>query len=145
MVLPEKKLYVLTCLIVSILVFLLVGYVTARMQDVSLLGAIIFRIGLPLAAMQTIHMTPISDLAPPKLMAEAFRMWNLVAEIGAVISPVMSSMIRDLTGDWTLAIVLNGFILLMSTILVLFVKKKNENFKQGRLPYRYRIGGNAGR
>jgi ACS family D-galactonate transporter-like MFS transporter len=53
-------------------------------------------------------------------------MWNLVAEVGAVISPVLSGALRDLTGDWTVAIILDGLLLLISAMMVLFVRIQGD-------------------
>jgi len=93
---------------------------------VLLLGLLLFLIGVLFAAAQTAHMTLTSDLAPPGMTGQTFGMWNLVAEVGAVISPVLSGALRDLTGDWTAAIVLDGSLLLASAIIVLFVRTQGS-------------------
>jgi len=119
----RKTPYIVSCLIVAALVLALAAYIGGGGGDVLVLGILIFCIGVPFAAMQTVHMTFTSDLAPPKLMGQAFGMWNLVAEVGAVISPVLSGTIRDLTGSWTEAIVLNGALLVVSAFLVFLVRR----------------------
>ena len=86
------------------------------------LGLLIFLIGILFAAAQTAHMTFTSELAPAGMAGQTFGMWNLVAEVGAVISPVLSGALRDLTGDWTVAIILDGILLFISALMVLFVQ-----------------------
>ena len=93
-------------------------------------GSLLFLIGVLFSAMQTTHMTLTSDLAPPENLGEAFGMWNLVAEIGAVISPVLSGTLRDLTGSWTAAILLDAGLVFASVLLVLLVREP----RQGRNP-----------
>lgn len=42
-----------------------------------------------------------AEAAPPELRGAAFGMWNLVAEIGAVLSPVVSGAPGDAAGSWS--------------------------------------------
>jgi MFS family permease len=88
-----------------------------------LLGALLFAIGVLFAAMQTVHMTLTSDLAPANMQGQAFGMWNLVAEIGAILAPVVSGTLRDMSGAWTSATLLTGGLVLLSVVLVSFVHR----------------------
>jgi len=116
--------YIALSTIVGALVLFLAAYIGTGGTDVFILGITMFAIGVPFAAMQTIHMTLTSDLAPREMMGQAFGMWNLVAEIGAVLSPVVAGTLRDITGDWTLSIVVTGLLLLISASIVLLVREK---------------------
>jgi MFS family permease len=118
----RKRLYVLLCLTVAGLVLSLGGYLFMGGSDYLVIGALIFAIGVPFSAMQTVHMTLTSDLAPPSEMGQAFGMWNLVAEFGALISPVVAGYLRDLTGSWVLPVVVTGGLLVTSALLVMQVK-----------------------
>jgi MFS transporter, ACS family, D-galactonate transporter len=117
-----KRCYVALCLLVTMLVLSLGAYLSTGGSDYLVIAVLIFSIGVPFAAMQTVHMTMVSDLAPPGMLGQAYGMWNLVAEIGALLSPVVSGVLRDLTGGWTLAIMVNGALLLISLVLVLGVR-----------------------
>lgn len=118
----RPRVYVALCLGVAAAV-LAIAVVAASNPEPLLLGGALFVMGILFAASQTVHMTITGDLAPPGGRGQAFGMWNLVAEVGAVIAPVLSGALRDLTGDWTLAIVLDGCLLAMSAgIVALFVK-----------------------
>ncbi|MDD1767325.1 MAG: MFS transporter [Methanomassiliicoccales archaeon] len=122
--LGRKKAYVLMCAIDALAVAALAVYVGTGGNDLAVLGVLVFCIGVPFAAMQTVHMTLTSDLAPKGQVAQTFGMWNLVGEIGAVISPVLSGTLRDLTGGWTLAIAVDAALLIASAGLVLGVRRQ---------------------
>ena len=51
-------------------------------------------------------------------------MWNLIGEMGAVMSPVISGALRDATGGWAAAVLLDGGLILVSFVLILFVREK---------------------
>jgi ACS family D-galactonate transporter-like MFS transporter len=122
----RKRLYVLLCLVVAGLVLVLGAYLFTGGSDYMLIGALIFAIGLPFSAMQTVHMTLTSDLAPPAEMGQAFGMWTLVAEFGALLSPVVAGYLRDLTGSWVLPVVVTGAFLVTSALLVMQVRPRGS-------------------
>jgi MFS family permease len=103
----------------------LLAFVMASGMDILWTGVLLFIIGILFAAMQTVNMTLTGDLAPRENLGEAFGMWNLVAEIGAVISPVLSGTLRDLTGNWTAAILLDALLVAASAMLVLMVRESS--------------------
>jgi len=113
----RKKLYIILTLAVALMVFLVAVAISIHL-DVLLFGLLIFAIGAVFSAAQTAHMTLTADLAPRENLGQAFGMWNLVGEVGAVLSPVISGVLRDATGDWTLAIMVNGALLIVSAVLV---------------------------
>jgi len=114
-------LYVLLSLGVAALVLGIAMVVSAGWTDPFVLGGLIFVMGVLFASSQTVHMTLTGDLAPYGSRGQVFGMWNLVAEIGAVASPVVSGVLRDVTGNWTSAIILDGILLTVSAGLVLLV------------------------
>ncbi len=117
----RKRLYAVSCLTVSVLVLMLIPSVEG--MDLLGLGLLLFLIGAVFSAMQTVHMTLTADLSPPDLMGQAFGMWNLVAEVGALLSPVACGYLRDLTGGWGAAIGLTSVLLVASALLVLAVTR----------------------
>jgi MFS-type transporter involved in bile tolerance (Atg22 family) len=56
-------------------------------------------------------------------MGQAFGMWNLVAEFGALLSPVVAGFLRDLTGSWAPPVLGTGTLLAISAVLVLLVRR----------------------
>ncbi len=122
--LGRRRLCVLLAGLTALLVAALAAYVHLGPSNVVILGILLFAIGLPFAAMQTVHMAMTSDLAPEALQAQAFGAWNLIAEIGAVLSPVVGGALREATGAWTWALLLNVGILAASAVLVLLVRER---------------------
>jgi ACS family D-galactonate transporter-like MFS transporter len=114
--------YVWMSLGVAVLVLLIGGLLVTGSEDLFLLGGLIFLMGVLFSAAQTLNMTLAADLAPAARTASVFGMWNLVGEIGAVLSPVISGALRDMTGSWTLAIVLDAALILGSAALVALVR-----------------------
>jgi cyanate permease len=53
-------------------------------------------------------------------------MWNLVAEFGALLSPVVAGYLRDLTGSWVLPVVVTGAFLVTSAVLVMQVRPRGS-------------------
>ncbi|MGD0816908.1 MAG: MFS transporter [Methanomassiliicoccales archaeon] len=125
--LGRKRAYVISCSLLVLLVTLLALCLSSADLDLVLLTSLIFAIGVTFAAMQTLHMTLTADLSPPGLMGQTFGMWNLTAEFGALLSPVISGTLRDVTGDWTLAILLDAALLGVSALLVLAVGRRRRS------------------
>ena len=125
--LGRRRLCLILCGVTAVLVAALAAYVHLGSSNLLVLGGLLFAIGLPFAAMQTVHMTMTSDLAPVALQGQAFGAWNLIAEIGAVLSPVVGGVLRQTTGTWTLALALNAGILAASAALVFLVREPSRN------------------
>jgi MFS-type transporter involved in bile tolerance (Atg22 family) len=106
---------------VAALVALMVPCIQA--EELTTLAVLLFLVGMTFAAMQTIHMTLTADLSPPDELGRSFGMWNLVAEFGALLSPVICGFLRDLTGSWDAAIVLTSALLLASAVMVIAVPR----------------------
>jgi len=127
----RKRSYVMLCASVAAAVLLLAWCMAMGPLNILLLAVLLFLIGVLFSAMQTVHMTMTSDLAPRTMIGQAFGMWNLMAEIGAILSPVVSGTLRDITGDWTLATVVTGGLLVLSAVLVLLVREKGQAHNTG--------------
>lgn len=117
----RKRLYALTCLTVAALVAMMV--LSIRAHDLASLAILLFLTGVVFASMQTVHMTLTADLSPPDLRGQSFGMWNLVAEFGALLSPVVCGYLRDATGSWDSAILLTAAMLVASALLVLMIPR----------------------
>jgi MFS family permease len=109
-------LYAGLCMGVCGTVLLLVPAILST--DLIVLGLLLFLIGALFSAMQTVHMTLTADLAPTEALGQAFGMWNLVAEVGALLSPVVCGWLRDAFGGWEPAILLTALLLAISAGLV---------------------------
>jgi MFS transporter, ACS family, D-galactonate transporter len=88
------------------------------------MGVLIFLQALFFNALQPISQALTADLVPdPALLGAAFGLWNLFGEMGAVLSPAVSGVLRGATGDWTAAVMLDAGILLSSFVVLLFVRE----------------------
>jgi MFS family permease len=86
-----------------------------------LLGLLLFVSGLFFNALQPIVQGMTGDLVPARERGSAFGMLNLISEIGAVASPVVSGVLRDATGSWVPGVYLAAGIMIVSTLLYLLV------------------------
>lgn len=102
----------------TVLIFIFAAYLMSGQKDLVVMSILLFISGIVFFALQAVNYTVTADLAPVELRGAAFGMWNLVAEIGAVLSPVVAGALRDATGNWSSAIVLDGVIMAVSCVLV---------------------------
>jgi MFS transporter, ACS family, D-galactonate transporter len=65
----------------------------------------------------------IADIADPAHHGAAFGMNNLIGEIGAVLSPAVSGVLRDATGAWSAAVFLDAGLIAGAVVLFLFVRE----------------------
>ncbi|GFG51093.1 MFS transporter [Mycolicibacterium agri] len=87
------------------------------------MAVLLFMTGLFLNAVQPMSQALTADLVDRANHGAAFGMWNLIAEIGAVASPVVSGALRDATGDWVAAIYLDAALVLVSALLYFGVRR----------------------
>ena len=64
------------------------------------------------------------DLVPPAQRGSVFGMFNLVAEIGAVASPVVSGILRDATGSWAPGVFVAAGVMAASVVLYALVRER---------------------
>jgi MFS family permease len=105
----------------TVLIFVFGAYLMTGRKDPVTLSAILFVSGLLFFALQAVSHALTAESAPDALRGSAFGMWNLIAEIGAVLSPVVSGALRDATGSWGAPILLDGALMGVSCGLVLLV------------------------
>ena len=88
-----------------------------------LLGLLLFTSGLFFNALQPIVQGMTGDMVPASERGSAFGMLNLISEIGAVASPVVSGVLRDKTGSWSAGVYVAAGIMIISFFLYLMVKE----------------------
>jgi MFS transporter, ACS family, D-galactonate transporter len=49
---------------------------------------------------------------------------NLIGEIGAVLSPAVSGVLRDATGAWSAAVFLDAGLIAFAVLMLLFVRER---------------------
>ena len=100
-------------------------YLSAGGNALWALGVLLFVSSLFFNALQPMWHALAADLVPKAaLMGAAFGMMNLIGEMGAVLSPAISGVLRDATGDWTAAVLLDGGLILGSFVLLSLVREK---------------------
>jgi MFS transporter, ACS family, D-galactonate transporter len=102
-------------------------YIMNGGQSLLVLGGLLFTASLFFNALQPMSHALTADLVPSAAyLGAAFGLWNLIGEMGAVLSPAISGTLRDATGDWTAAVMLDAGIILVSFVLLLFVREPRE-------------------
>jgi MFS family permease len=108
-------------------------YLQAGGNAVWALGLLLFVSSLFFNALQPIWHALAADLVPTAaLLGAAFGMMNLIGEMGAVLSPAISGVLRDATGDWNAAVFLDGGLMLLSFVMLCFVRERRTTAQGGR-------------
>jgi ACS family D-galactonate transporter-like MFS transporter len=123
----RKGMLVSFTLIQALLTIAFGFYLQAGGNAVWALGVLLFVSSLFFNALQPIWHALAADLVPTAaLLGAAFGMMNLIGEMGAVLSPAISGVLRDATGDWNAAVFLDGGLMLVSFVLLCFVRERRQ-------------------
>jgi ACS family D-galactonate transporter-like MFS transporter len=91
--------------------------------SLGLLGLLLFTSGLFFNALQPIVQGMTGDMVPAHERGSVFGMLNLISEIGAVASPVVSGILHDATGSWAPGVYVAVGIMIISFFLYLMVRE----------------------
>jgi MFS family permease len=105
--------------VLTIFIFIFAVYVMTGNHNPVVMSIILFVSGLFFFALQPVAHALLADLTPEKSRGSANGMMNLIAEIGAVLAPVVSGVIRDNTGNWGMPLILDGVLMALSLLCVL--------------------------
>jgi MFS transporter, ACS family, D-galactonate transporter len=121
-----RKPLLLGCtLVYSILAFLFgLSIAGGHKPSLVLLGTLLFTSGLFFNALQPIAQGMTGDMVPEEQRGRAFGLENLISEIGAVASPVVSGILRDKTGEWSTGVYVAVGIMVAGLILWTLVREK---------------------
>jgi ACS family D-galactonate transporter-like MFS transporter len=120
-----RKPLAITCAVVHTVLALAFGIsVASGSPSLWLLGLILFTSGLFFNALQPIVHGIVGDLAPREQRGSIFGIFNLIAEIGAVASPVVSGILRDATGSWAPGVFVAAGIMAVSVVLYALLREK---------------------
>ena len=122
----HRKPLLLGCtLAYSVLAFLFgLSIAGGRKPSLLLLGVLLFTAGLFFNALQPIAQGMTGDMVPEDQRGRAFGLENLISEIGAVASPVVSGVLRDKTGEWAPGVYVAVAIMVVGLILFALVREK---------------------
>jgi MFS family permease len=120
-----RKPLALVCTAVYSLLIILFGLSLqgGGQPSLALLGLLLFTSGVFFNALQPIVQGMTGDMVPASERGSVFGMLNLVSEIGAVASPVVSGILRDATGSWAPAVYVAAGIMIISFFLYLPVRE----------------------
>ena len=110
-------------------VFAFTFYIMSGHGNLMIMSSILFVSGTVFFAVQSIQHAFISELAPPEHRGSAFGLWNLIAEIGALLSPVISGVLRDSTGSWSSPLLLDGTLIAASCVCIFLISVKTAKVK----------------
>ena len=120
----RKRMLIAFTLVEGLLTIAFGLYLTNGGQALSVMGILLFFQALFFFALQPISQALTADLVHnPAFLGAAFGLWNLIGEIGGVLSPGISGALRDATGEWNAAVMLDAGIILASIVLLLFVRE----------------------
>jgi MFS family permease len=121
----SRKALALICTAVYSVLVLIFGWSIAggETPSLGLLGLLLFTSGLFFNALQPIVQGMTGDMVPVAERGAAFGMLNLISEIGAVASPVVSGVLRDATGSWAPGVYVAAGIMIASFFLYLLVRE----------------------
>jgi MFS transporter, ACS family, D-galactonate transporter len=120
----RKPLVLAYTAIYSVLVILF-GISISGGRDPSLLvlGLLLFTSGLFFNALQPTVQGMTGDMVPATERGSVFGLLNLISEIGAVASPVVSGVLRDATGGWAAGVYVAAATMIASLFLYAMVKE----------------------
>ncbi|HET7478454.1 MAG TPA: MFS transporter [Rubrobacteraceae bacterium] len=140
----RKRMLVLFTLIQGLLTIGFGFYIMNGGKSLLVLGVLLFTASLFFNALQPMSHALTADLVPSAAyLGAAFGLWNLIGEMGAVLSPAISGTLRDATGNWNGAVMLDGAIILISFVLLLFVREPRRE-REEPVPAGARLGGEPG-
>jgi ACS family D-galactonate transporter-like MFS transporter len=120
----RKPLVLLCSIAYSVLAALFGVSIAGDRPSMVLLGLLLFVSGLFFNALQPIVQGMVGDMVPETERGSAFGLLNLISEIGAVASPVVSGVLRDATGSWSPGVFVAVGIMAVSVVLYLFVDER---------------------
>ncbi len=121
---PRKPLALICIVVYTVLIILFGLSLQGGQPPLALLGLLLFTSGVFFNALQPIVQGMTGDMVPASERGSVFGMLNLVSEIGAVASPVVSGILRDATGSWAPAVYTAAGIMIISFFLYLPVREK---------------------
>ncbi|MED4116223.1 MFS transporter [Priestia megaterium] len=110
--------------VLTLCIFGFAAYLQLGNNNLVIMSIILFVSGLFFFALQPVAHALTAELAPEGKHGTAFGMWNLIAEVGAVLSPVVSGFLRDSTQSWGAPLLLDGALMGISCLLVLAISSK---------------------
>jgi len=125
----RKQVLLLLTVIEAVSILAFGAYVMMGEKNVYVISVLFFTSGLFFFAQQSVAHAFTAELADVAHRGAAFGLFNLIAEIGAVLSLVISGTVRDHYHGWGQAIMLDGVLMTVSCILILAITVRPISLK----------------
>ncbi|QKV92048.1 MFS transporter [Streptomyces sp. NA02950] len=120
----RRPLLVAFTVVQGALVLVFAGYLhTHSTPSLWVMSVLLFITSLFFNALQPMAHALLNDVVDAAERGAAFGLFNLVGEIGAVISPALGGTLFDAYGSWTRAVVIDGALMLASAVLYGLVRE----------------------
>ncbi|MDX3231885.1 MFS transporter [Streptomyces sp. ME19-01-6] len=120
----RRPLLVWFTLLQGVLVLLFGFYLQAAGKpSLVVMSVLLFTASLFFNALQPMAHALVAELVEEHQRGAAFGMWNLVGEIGAVISPALGGALFDAYGTWVGAVYIDGALMIAGAVLYVFVRE----------------------
>ncbi len=96
----------------------------AGKPSLVVMSVLLFTTSLFFNALQPMAHALVAELVEEHQRGAAFGMWNLIGEIGAVISPALGGALFDAYGTWVGAVYIDGALMIASAVIYLFVRER---------------------
>lgn len=120
----RRPLLIAFTVVQGVLVLVFAAYLQAQEKpSLLVMSVLLFVTSLFFNALQPMAHALLNDVVDASERGAAFGLFNLVGEIGAVISPALSGTLFDHYGSWTSAVYIDGALMLTSAVLYVLVRE----------------------
>ncbi|MFI0820644.1 MFS transporter [Streptomyces sp. NPDC021098] len=120
----RRPLLIAFTVVQGLLVLVFAAYLQAQEKpSLLVMSVLLFVTSLFFNALQPMAHALLNDVVDASERGAAFGLFNLVGEIGAVISPALSGTLFDHYGSWTSAVYIDGALMLTSAVLYVLVRE----------------------
>ena len=120
----RRPLLIAFTVVQGVLVLVFAAYLQAQEKpSLLVMSVLLFVTSLFFNALQPMAHALLNDVVDASERGAAFGLFNLVGEIGAVVSPALSGTLFDHYGSWTSAVYIDGALMLTSAVLYVLVRE----------------------
>ncbi|MET7901188.1 MFS transporter [Streptomyces sp. NPDC005355] len=121
----RRPLLIAFTVVQGVLVLVFAAYLQSHEKpSLWVMSVLLFVTSLFFNALQPMAHALLSDVVDAAQRGAAFGLFNLVGEIGAVISPALSGTLFDHYGSWTQAVYIDGALMLVSAVLYVLIREQ---------------------
>ncbi|MGW7658328.1 MFS transporter, partial [Streptomyces tendae] len=123
----RRPLLIAFTVVQGVLVLVFAAYLqTHEKPSLWVMSVLLFVSSLFFNALQPMAHALLNDVVDAAERGAAFGLFNLVGEIGAVVSPALSGTLFDHYGSWTNAVYIDGALMLVSALLYMLIREQTS-------------------